>query len=256
MPVISGRPVTRLRGKDLLSNAAISSATPAVECLGVAHRFGSKWALRGVTMTVGAGEIIALVGKNGSGKSTLVRAIATALRPSKGTIRVYGNDARSDPGAVRETCALVGHATGVYEDLTVIENLRFACKMAGEPHDDARLLAVLERVNLAHEANARGRELSAGQQRRIALSRVLLRPVRLLLLDEPYTSFDDDGVANVNDMLVDLRARGGSAIVITHEMERVRGIIDRTVRLDAGLVFEPSLTPTGAMPAFKAVRHG
>jgi heme exporter protein A len=250
MPVISGRPVTRPRGKDLLSNAAISSATPAVECLGVAHRFGSKWALRGVTMTVGAGEIIALVGKNGSGKSTLVRAIATALRPSKGTIRVYGNDARSDPGAVRETCALVGHATGVYEDLTVIENLRFACKMAGEPHDDARLLAVLERVNLAHEANARGRELSAGQQRRIALSRVLLRP------DEPYTSFDDDGVANVNDMLVDLRARGGSAIVITHEMERVRGIIDRTVRLDAGLVFEPSLTPTGAMPAFKAVRHG
>jgi heme exporter protein A len=221
----------------------------------VAHRFGPKWALRGVTLSVGAGEIIALVGKNGSGKSTLVRAIATALRPTKGTVRVYGNDSRTDPGAIREMSALVGHATGVYEDLTVIENLRFACKMAGEPGDDARLMAVLERVGLAHEANARGRELSAGQQRRIALSRVMLRPVRLLLLDEPYTSFDDDGVANVNDMLVDLRARGGSAIVITHSMDKARSVVDRTVRLDAGLLFEPSLTPTGAMPAFK-VRHG
>jgi len=215
-----------------------------------------KPAVDGVTLDAPRGAITAIVGPNGSGKSTLVRAIATALRPTKGTIRVFGNDTRSDSGAVRESIALVGHATGVYEDLTVIENLRFACKMAGEPHDDARLLAVLERVGLAHEANARGRELSAGQQRRIALSRVLLRPVRLLLLDEPYTSFDDDGVASVNDMLVDLRARGGSAIVITHEMERVRGIIDGTVRLDAGLLFEPSLTPTGAMPAFKAVRHG
>jgi ABC-type multidrug transport system ATPase subunit len=170
-------------------------------------------------------------------------------------VRVYGNDSRTDPGAIREMSALVGHATGVYEDLTVIENLRFACKMAGEPGDDARLMAVLERVGLAHEANARGRELSAGQQRRIALSRVMLRPVRLLLLDEPYTSFDDDGVANVNDMLVDLRARGGSAIVITHSMDKARSVVDRTVRLDAGLLFEPSLTPTGAMPAFR-VRHG
>jgi ABC-type polar amino acid transport system ATPase subunit len=59
----------------------------------------------------------------------------------------------------------------------------------------------------------------------------------------------------VNDMLVDLRARGGSAIVITHSMDKARSVVDRTVRLDAGLLFEPSLTPTGAMPAFK-VRHG
>ncbi len=125
--------------------------------------------------------------------------------------------------------------------------------MAGEPADDARSMTLLERVGLAHEANARARELSAGQQRRIALARVLLRPVRLLLLDEPYTSFDDEGMARVNEMLMELRARGGSAIVITHELERARAVVDRTVRLDAGLLFEPSLTPTGAMPAFKAM---
>jgi heme ABC exporter ATP-binding subunit CcmA len=207
-------------------------------------------------MRVAAGEIVALVGKNGSGKSTLVRAIATAMRPTRGTASVYGHDIRADAAGVREVTALVGHATGVYDDLTVLENLRFACRMAGEPRSDAEILAAVERVGLAHEANERGRNLSAGQQRRIALARVFLRPVRLLLLDEPYTSFDEEGVARVNEMLTELRGRGGAAIVITHDVERVRRVADRTVRLDAGVIVEPSLTPTGAMPAFRKTSNG
>jgi heme ABC exporter ATP-binding subunit CcmA len=207
-------------------------------------------------MRVAAGEIVGLIGKNGSGKSTLVRAIATALRPTRGTASVFGRDIRTDADGVRELTALVGHATGVYDDLTVLENLRFACRMAGEPTSDAQILAAVERVGLAHEANERGRNLSAGQQRRIALARVILRPVRLLLLDEPYTSFDDDGVARVNELLTEVRGRGGSAIVITHDLERARRVIDRTVRLDAGVLVEPSLTPTGAMPAFRMTSNG
>ena len=85
---------------------------------------------------------------------------------------------------------------------------------------------------------------------------MILRPVRLLLLDEPYTSFDEDGVARVNELLTQVRERGGSAIVITHDLERARRVIDRTVRLDAGVLVEPSLTPTGAMPAFRMTSNG
>jgi len=220
---------------------------PAVECDNIAHRFGVKWALRGVSLRVEPGEIVALVGRNGSGKSTLVRAIATALRPTRGTARVYGRDIRTDAGGVREITALVGHATGVYEDLTVVENLSFACRMAGESSDPARIHATVEKVGLGHEADARARNLSAGQQRRIALARVLLRPVKLLLLDEPYTSFDDEGVARVNELLTELRGRGGAAIVITHDFERARRVVDRTVRLDQGALVET--------PALK-VAHG
>ena len=223
-------------------------STPAVECVGLAHRFGVKWALRGVSLRVEPGEIVALLGRNGSGKSTLIRAVATALRPTRGTARVYGRDVRTDPGAVREITALVGHSTGVYEDLTVAENLRFACRMAGEPADPARILAAMEKVGLAHEAHARARDLSAGQQRRIGLARVLLRPVQLLLLDEPYTSFDDEGVARVNELLAELRGRGGAAIVITHDPERARRVVDRTITLDAGAIVEST-------PALK-VAHG
>ncbi|MGH3055810.1 MAG: heme ABC exporter ATP-binding protein CcmA, partial [Gaiellaceae bacterium] len=211
--------------------------------------FGVKWALRGVSMRVDQGEILALVGRNGSGKSTLMRAIATALSPTRGTARVYGHDVRSDPGAVREQTAMIGHTTGVYDDLTVTENLRFACRMAGEHADPSRIHAAIERVGLLHEANERGRHLSAGQQRRIALARVFLRPVRLLLLDEPYTSFDEEGVARVNDLLGELRARGGAAIVITHDFERARRVVTRTVRIDGGVLVD---APT----VMKAMAHG
>ncbi|HUO51912.1 MAG TPA: heme ABC exporter ATP-binding protein CcmA [Gemmatimonadaceae bacterium] len=221
---------------------------PAVQCDGVAHRFGVKWALRGVSLAVQPGEIVALLGKNGSGKSTLIRAIATALRPTRGTVRVYGHDIRTEAGAVREISALVGHATGVYEDLTVTENLSFAVRMTGEDADAGRIQAVIEQVGLGHEAHSRARFLSAGQQRRIALARVLLRPVRLLLLDEPYTSFDDEGVARVNELVSDLRGRGGAAIIITHDFERARRVVDRTLRLDQGALVEP--------PPVLKVAHG
>jgi heme ABC exporter ATP-binding subunit CcmA len=215
-----------------------------------------KWALRGVSMRVEPGEVIALVGRNGSGKSTLMRAISTALRPTRGTATVYGNDIRTDPGGVRELTAMIGHATGVYEDLTVTENLHFACRMAGESTDPKRLLEALERVGLAHEANERGRNLSAGQQRRIALARVFLRPVRLLLLDEPYTSFDDEGVARVNEALADLRRRGGAGIVITHDFERVRTAVDRTVRIDDGVLIDAHAGPPVKHDFPKKVAHG
>jgi heme exporter protein A len=232
------------------------TAQPAVECIALAHRFGPKWALRGITMRIAAGEIVAVTGNNGSGKSTLLRVIATALRPSRGSARVFGHDVRTAAAAVREHTALVGHASGVYADLTVRENLRFAMRMVGESMDEARISAAIERVNLAHEADSRARDLSAGQQRRVSLARVMLRDVQLLLLDEPYTSFDEEGIARVNDVLRELRARGGSALVITHDLERTRAVMDRAIRLDAGMLHEPSLTPTGAMPAFRLASRG
>jgi heme ABC exporter ATP-binding subunit CcmA len=238
------------------SSTSLAGSPPAVECLGLAHRFGAKWALRGVSMRIEAGEIVALVGRNGSGKSTLMRAIATALAPTRGTARVYGNDVRTDAGAVRDLTAMIGHATGVYEDLTVVENLKFACHMAGESADRTRIHAALERVGLAHEANARGRHLSAGQQRRIALARVFLRPVKLLLLDEPYTSFDEEGVARVNELLTELRGRGASAIVITHDFERARRVVDRTVRIDAGMLVDGTSGALSNPPSMRAVSHG
>src|SRR5687767_6711565 len=172
--------------------------SPAVQLSAVARRFGRRWVLRGADLKVQSGEIVALMGKNGSGKTTLLRVIATLIRPSRGTGNVFGLDLTADAGEIREHIGLLGHHAGLYDDLTAAENLRFSLSMAGLPADPTAIARALEEVELTPERNERVRGFSAGMRRRLALARLLLRPPRLLLLDEPYAAFDASGIAIVN----------------------------------------------------------
>ena len=206
----------------------------ALELREIARRFGRRWALRGVSMRVEPGEVLALVGHNGSGKTTLLRIAATALAPTRGEGAVFGVDIAREAAAVRHLVGLLAHRPGLYDDLTALENLRFAAAMLALPADARSLHGLLARVGLEREMGERVRHFSAGMQRRLAIARLLLRPPRLLLLDEPYASLDDDGVALVNALVHDTRARGGAAVLATHELERARPVVDVVSRLDAG----------------------
>src|SRR5690606_16945753 len=181
---------------------------PAVALHGLARRFGRRWVLRGIDLRVEPGEVVALTGRNGSGKTTLLRVCATALRPTRGTGEVFGNDLVRDADAIRELIGFLGHHPGLYDDLTAAENLVFACRMAGMPASESAVVAALEQVGLAEERKERVRGFSAGMRRRLALARLLLRPPRLLLLDEPYASFDADGILLVNRFASRIAAEG------------------------------------------------
>ncbi len=211
-----------------------AAAPAAVELDGIARRYIGRWALRGVSLRVEPGEILALVGRNGSGKTTLLRIVATLLRPTRGSGRIFGHDLAREADAVRAEIGMLAHNTGLYDDLTAEENLRFAARMLGIRADEATLRAILEDVGLGHVVRERVRGFSAGMQRRLALARLRLQRPRLLLLDEPYNTVDEDGVALVNRLLEDTRARGGAAIVVTHDLGRGKGVLDRVVRLVDG----------------------
>lgn len=201
---------------------------------GVTRRFGATWVLRGVWLRVAAGEVVGLCGANGSGKSTLLRILATLLRPSGGTARVGGADVVGDADGVRRQVGFLAHGAGLYDDLTARENLAFAATMLGAPHDG--IDALLQRVGLAHVADARVRGYSAGMQRRLALARLLLASPRVLLLDEPYSNLDPDGIALMNAVLRDAAARGAAALVVLHEIAPATGLLDRTVTIVNGRV--------------------
>jgi len=232
-----------------LPDLSTTPSTPAIDCAALAHRFGSRWALRGVSLRLAEGEVVAVFGPNGSGKSTLLRILATALRPTRGGGTVCGHDILRESAAIRSVVALSGQGAGIYDDLTVSENVVFAMRMSGLAVDPAQLRSVIDEVGLGAERDERARHLSAGMRRRIVLAQIRLRPLRLLLLDEPYTSFDDEGVAYVNGVIRSLREQGGSAVIVTHDADRVREVADRTLRLESGLIDGAEPPGTGAIPS-------
>jgi heme ABC exporter ATP-binding subunit CcmA len=190
--------------------------------------------LRGVSFDVRCGEAVALLGPNGSGKSTVLRILATLLNPNGGTASVNGLDIVRDASGVRGQVGYLAHTPGLYDDLTARENLCFAADMLGFPYAAAD--ACLERVGLVHVAGDRVRGFSAGMQRRLALARLILRRPRVLLLDEPYSNLDVDGVDLMNDVLAGIVRSGGAALVALHELAPAKGTLDRTLTLVNGRI--------------------
>jgi heme exporter protein A len=218
----------------------------------VAHRFGRRWALRGVTVSVAFHEILAIVGHNGSGKSTLLRVAATAIRPTRGRGTVLGADLVRNASAVRSMVALLSTDPGVYGDLTALENLKFSARMLGTSADALSLQRALDRVGLGREGHERARHMSSGMQRRLSIARLMLRTPRVLLLDEPYNSLDAEGVELVNVLVRETRERGGSVILVAHDLSRAGGLPDRTIEMRDGLLDD---SPTETSLGDEVVSH-
>jgi heme exporter protein A len=221
------------------ASPSIEEAVPAISIREIAQRLGGRWVLRGISLSVEPGEVVAVVGHNGSGKTTLLRVLATALRPTRGAGRIFGHDLVRDADGVRAECAMLSHAGGLYADLTAAENLAFAQRMMGGNVDMEAIHHALDRVGIRRFADTRVRTFSSGMQRRTAVARLYLRDARLLLLDEPYNSLDGNGVALVDELIANVRARGGAAVVVLHDLERTSTTFDRIVELANGRVAGP-----------------
>ena len=206
----------------------------AIEACGLGKRFGIRWVLRGVTLDVGRGEAVGLLGVNGSGKSTVLRILGTLLKPNAGTAIIGGLDITQDASGVRSQVGYLAHTPGLYEDLTARENLQFAADMLGLAHTSVD--SSLGRVGLAHLASSRVRGFSAGMQRRLALARLIMRSPRVLLLDEPYSNLDEEGVELMNSVIRDIISAGGAALLALHELAPARGLLDRTLTLAEGRI--------------------
>lgn len=226
----------------------------AITLNGLGKRFGARWVLRGVTLDVSRGEAMGLLGANGSGKSTVLRILGTLLNPTVGSATIDGLDIARDATRVRGRVGYLAHTPGLYDDLTARENLRFAADMLGLPF--ARVEESLERVGLSHVAGDRVRGFSAGMQRRLGIARLVLRAPRILLLDEPYSNLDTDGIELMNSILGDVVRSGGAALVALHELAPARGVLARTVSLVDGRIepVHPPLDRSGWKPAISVVR--
>lgn len=212
----------------------VKPALAALELGNVTRRYGRRWALRGVTLQVEPGEVVGIEGQNGSGKTTLLRIAATLLRPTSGRALVLGHDVTREAAAIRHQVGLMATQTGLYSELSARENLLFAATMMGTSSDG--VVAALSRVGLGSVADERVSSFSSGMQRRAALARLMLRAPRLLLLDEPYNSLDEAGVALVNELVLEVARGGGAALVVLHDKAPAAGMIDRWETLRSGRI--------------------
>jgi heme exporter protein A len=195
----------------------------------ITQRFGSEVALDDVDIAIDGGEHLAVLGENGAGKTTLLRILATASRPTSGSLEIFGLDAMVERRRLRARIGFVAHAPGLYPALSAAENLEFFCTLQGVPR--ARAIEVLELVGLADAGRRAAAKLSRGAQQRLAIGRAVLHDPRLLVLDEPDASLDSDGA----DLLARVM-RGRTAIIATHDHALANRLCQRTLVLRRGRV--------------------
>jgi heme exporter protein A len=197
-------------------------------------RYGSLLALRRVTLAIAPGECVVFAGRNGSGKTTLLRIAARLVRPSKGTLSF--SDKPHDRESTEVRPGFVAHATMVYDELTAQENLLLFARLQRVPQSGDRVDALLEEVGLSDRRASLVRTFSRGMRQRVAIARALLHEPAVLLLDEPATGLDPQGVTWLAQAIRRLRDSGRTILMSLHGESEIASLGTRAVRLDAGAV--------------------
>ncbi|MGD0734083.1 MAG: heme ABC exporter ATP-binding protein CcmA [Terracidiphilus sp.] len=207
----------------------------------VSKLFGSFAALRQVSVNLEPGRCYVLIGENGAGKSTLLRILAGLLRPSFGTVKVFGD---LEPHDARDRIGYMSHAPMLYDELTAQENLAYFSKLyTGRPCLSPA--EALRQVGLDPELTRTFGQYSQGMRQRTSLARVLLAVPELLLLDEPFSNMDVESVSQMVALLAKFRQGNRTIVITTHQREHAAPIADWVLALKAGRVasFEPG-SPT------------
>ncbi len=198
----------------------------------VSKYYGDYPALRAVTLDLGQGECLALLGRNGAGKTTLLKILAGLSRPQEGEVRILGRDARHR--ATRAAVGMLGHGIGLYEELSALENLLLFGRLYGVQDVSQRAREWLALTSLDRVEHSLVREFSRGMRQRLAVARAFLHEPALLLLDEPFTSLDDRSIQVLQQALRNARSRGATVIMITHQIREAMEMATRVALLGRG----------------------
>lgn len=212
-----------------------------IERVSKTYEMGNK-ALRDVSITIGDGEFVFIVGRSGSGKSTLMKLLLKELEPTTGRIRVNDMDLGRMPRRYvpkyRRKLGVVFQDFRLLKDLTVFENVAFAQRVMGVPNRVIResVPRMLRMVGLSSKYKAYPRQLSGGEQQRVAIARALINRPEVLLADEPTGNLDNYNAHEIMGLLEEINARGTTVVVITHSQDFVREMGRRVITLNKGRV--------------------
>ena len=217
---------------------------PIIVVKDVVKHYKHVKALDGVSMTVGRGKVVVIIGPSGSGKSTLLRCMNQLESQTSGEVWIDGERAfrnSREINAIRAEIGMVFQLFNLFPHLTALENITLAQKVVRKvPQDQALEIAYkqLEKVGILEKADVYSSQLSGGQQQRVAIARALAMNPKIMLFDEPTSALDPEMIKEVLDVMLDLAKEGMTMVVVTHEMGFARAAADEIVFMDEGLIVE------------------
>jgi ABC-2 type transport system ATP-binding protein len=195
---------------------------------------GGFEALKGVTLDIKEGEILALLGPNGAGKTTLISTVCGITVPTSGSVRVGGFDITSDYREARSLIGLVPQEINLEPFETVWNTVRLSRGIFGKPRNDALIQEILTRLSLWDKKNTRIKELSGGMKRRVLIAKALSHEPRVLFLDEPTAGVDVELRKDMWEIVAELKRQGVTIILTTHYIEEAEAIADRVGVINGG----------------------
>ena len=217
---------------------------PIIELRHVDKHFGDLHVLKDVSLSVGKGEVVVVIGPSGSGKSTLCRAINRLETIDSGEILIEGKPLPQEGrelAAMRAELGMVFQSFNLFAHMSILQNVTLGpVEVLGLSRAEAeqRAMELLDRVGVASQANKVPAQLSGGQQQRVAIARSLAMYPKAMLFDEPTSALDPEMINEVLDVMVDLARQGMTMIVVTHEMNFARRVADRVVFMADGAIVE------------------
>jgi ABC-2 type transport system ATP-binding protein len=205
-----------------------------IEVGDLTKNYGEFAAVRGISFTVNAGEVVGLVGPNGAGKTTTLRCLVGIIRPTSGVVRIAGHDLQQEPIAAKHALSFVPDEPHLFPHLTVAEHLRFIGRMYGVADAATRSDALLEELELTDRRDALPDELSRGMKQKLAIACALLHDPKALLLDEPLTGLDPGAIRRMKRTIL-ARAESGAAVILSsHLLGLVEELCSRILVIQQG----------------------
>ena len=231
----------------------------SIEAKNIYKTFDNMHVLKGINLKVNDGEVVVLVGASGSGKSTFLRCLNLLAAPTSGSVLIDGldiTDPSVDLNQIRRKVGMVFQSFNLFENMTVIENIKLAPKKLLHTSDAAaekEARQLLKRVGLLDKADMMPKYLSGGQKQRIAIARALAMHPEAVLFDEPTSALDPEMIGGVLDVIRGLAKDGLTMVIVTHEMSFAREVGTRMIFLDRGKIIEDG-TPKQVMDHPKTER--
>jgi heme exporter protein A len=196
----------------------------------------NKLILRGIDLSITQGETVAILGPNGAGKSTLLKVLATLIKPTSGLVKINGLDLKKDHIEVKKMFGYLPHSSLLYDHYTPLENLAFFGNLYGVKDIENRARKLVNEVGLSFFINEPVKNFSRGMIQRIAIARAIIHEPKIMLLDEPHTGLDQGAINILNNVVLSMKEKGCTTLMVTHDFKQAAAICDRIIIVKNGKI--------------------